>query len=83
MSATDKTEPILIPDDNRFVMFPIKYDDVWQMYKKQLDCFWRVEEIDLSKDLTHWKEHLDKMKNILFLLFWLFLLRPMVLYWKI
>jgi ribonucleoside-diphosphate reductase subunit M2 len=60
MSATDKTEPILIPDDNRFVMFPIKYDDVWQMYKKQLDCFWRVEEIDLSKDLTHWKEHLDK-----------------------
>jgi ribonucleoside-diphosphate reductase subunit M2 len=60
MSATDKTEPILIPDDNRFVMFPIKYDDVWNMYKKQLDCFWRVEEIDLSKDLVHWKESLDK-----------------------
>ena len=47
-------EPLLIPDDNRFVMFPIKYDDVWQMYKKQVDCFWRAEEIDLSKDLAHW-----------------------------
>jgi ribonucleoside-diphosphate reductase subunit M2 len=47
-------EPILTPDDNRFVMFPIKYDDIWAMYKKQIDCFWRAEEIDLSKDLGHW-----------------------------
>jgi len=47
-------EPILIPDDNRFVMFPIKYDDIWAMYKKQVDCFWRAEEIDLSKDLDDW-----------------------------
>jgi len=48
-------EPLLNPDDNRFVMFPIKYDDVWQMYKKQVDCFWRAEEIDLSKDNAHWE----------------------------
>lgn len=48
------TEPLLAPDDNRFVMFPIRYDDVWQMYKKQVDCFWRAEEIDLTKDLSHW-----------------------------
>jgi ribonucleoside-diphosphate reductase subunit M2 len=48
------TEPLLAPDDNRFVMFPIKYDDIWQMYKKQIDCFWRAEEIDLSKDLDNW-----------------------------
>ena len=47
-------EPLLIPDDNRFVMFPIKYDDIWAMYKKQIDCFWRAEEIDLSKDLDDW-----------------------------
>jgi len=39
-------------------MFPIRYDDIWQMYKKQVDCFWRAEEIDLSKDLVHW-ESLD------------------------
>ena len=48
------TEPLLIPDDNRFVMFPIKHNDIWEMYKKQIDCFWRAEEIDLSKDSTHW-----------------------------
>ena len=49
------TEPLLAPDDNRFVMFPIRYDDIWQMYKKQVDCFWRPEEIDLTKDLAHWE----------------------------
>ena len=48
------TEPLLAPDDNRFVMFPIKYQDIWEMYKKQIDCFWRAEEIDLTKDLSHW-----------------------------
>ena len=35
-------------------MFPIKDEDIWKMYKKQVDCFWRVEEIDLSKDLSDW-----------------------------
>lgn len=53
MSKTSQ-ELLLTPDDNRFVMFPIKFDDIWKMYKKQMDCFWRAEEIDLSKDLTHW-----------------------------
>ena len=48
------TDPLLTPDDNRFVMFPIKDQDIWQMYKKQVDCFWRAEEIDLSKDQQHW-----------------------------
>jgi ribonucleoside-diphosphate reductase subunit M2 len=47
-------EPLLIPDDNRFVMFPVEHEDIWQMYKKQVDCFWRSEEIDLTKDQTHW-----------------------------
>ena len=45
----------LLTDDNRFVMFPIKYDDIWQMYKKALESFWRAEEVDLSKDLKHWE----------------------------
>ena len=53
MSKTN-SEPLLSPDDNRFVMFPIKYQDIWEMYKKQVDCFWRAEEIDLTKDLSHW-----------------------------
>ena len=53
--STTNTEPLLAPDDNRCVMFPIKYQDIWDMYQKQVDCFWRPEEIDLSKDLTHWE----------------------------
>jgi ribonucleoside-diphosphate reductase subunit M2 len=52
--SKNNIEPLLVPDDNRFVMFPIKHQDIWQMYQKQIDCFWRPEEIDLSKDLTHW-----------------------------
>ncbi len=54
MSKT-QIEPLLTEDDNRFVMFPLQDQDIWQMYKKQVDCFWRAEEIDLSKDLSHWE----------------------------
>lgn len=56
-------EPLLSPDDNRFVMFPIQHQDIWEMYKKQVDCFWRAEEIDLSKDLTHWDTLSDDEKH--------------------
>jgi ribonucleoside-diphosphate reductase subunit M2 len=55
MSEPAFIEPLLKPDDSRFVMFPIQYNDIWEMYKKQVDCFWRPEEIDLSKDLNDWK----------------------------
>ena len=49
-----KPEPLLLADDNRYVMFPIQDNSIWNMYKKQIDCFWRAEEIDFSKDLTDW-----------------------------
>ena len=55
MSKTN-TEPLLTEDDNRYVMFPIKDEEIWKMYKKQMDCFWRAEEIDLSKDLVDWNK---------------------------
>lgn len=48
-----ETEPLLT-EDNRFVMFPIKDESIWSMYKKHVDCFWRPEEIDLMKDVIHW-----------------------------
>jgi ribonucleotide reductase beta subunit family protein with ferritin-like domain len=54
MKRVEHIEPILREDDSRYVMFPVKHNDVWQMYKKQVDSFWRVEEIDLSKDLGDW-----------------------------
>ncbi len=53
--SKNTSELLLTPDDNRFVMFPIRNDDIWKMYKKQVDCFWRAEEIDLSKDLVNWE----------------------------
>ena len=58
-------EPLLTEDDNRFVMFPIKDDLIWKMYKKQMDCFWRAEEIDLSKDLEHWIRLSDNEKHFI------------------
>ena len=48
-------EPLLTEDANRYVMFPLKDHDIWQMYKKQVSCFWTAEEIDLSKDIASWK----------------------------
>ena len=46
-------EPITKENPNRFVLFPIKYHDIWDMYKKALGSFWTVEEIDLSKVTIH------------------------------
>jgi len=36
-------------------MFPIKYSDVWEMYKKQIYCFWHADEVDLTKDEKDWQ----------------------------
>tara|TARA_Y100000591_G_scaffold333014_1_gene373082 strand:+ start:2475 stop:3449 length:975 start_codon:yes stop_codon:yes gene_type:complete len=58
-------EPLLTPNDNRFVMFPIKDQEVWKMYKKMEDSFWRTEEIDLSKDLKHWQSLKDDEKHFI------------------
>ena len=49
-------EPLLKEDDSRFVMFPIKYQAIWDMYKKQEYCFWRAEEINLAKDPGDWEK---------------------------
>ncbi|MFD2529954.1 MULTISPECIES: ribonucleotide-diphosphate reductase subunit beta [Polaribacter] len=51
-------EPILQPNDNRFVIFPIQHDDLWEWYKKQQACFWTAEEIDLTADLVDWTSKL-------------------------
>jgi ribonucleoside-diphosphate reductase subunit M2 len=51
-------EPLLAPNESRYVMFPIEYPDIWDMYKKQVDSFWRPEEIDLTKDVAEWDHKL-------------------------
>ena len=53
------SEKLLIPDESRFVMFPIQDQDIWDMYQKAEDCFWRAQEVDLSKDKSDW----DRLNN--------------------
>jgi len=48
-------EPLLKENANRFVLFPIQYDDIWRMYKKAEASFWTAEEVDLSKDMKDWE----------------------------
>lgn len=47
-------EPILEPTSDRFVMFPIRYPDLWDFYKKAVASFWTADEIDLQSDLRDW-----------------------------
>jgi ribonucleoside-diphosphate reductase beta chain len=52
-------EPILQENKDRFVLFPIKHNDIWEMYKKAEASFWTAEEIDLSSDQTDWTSKLN------------------------
>jgi len=64
MSKT-KNEPLLTENPNRYVMFPLQDEEIWAHYKKMEDCFWRTEEIDLSKDLIHWQNLKDDEKHFI------------------
>jgi len=58
--AVDKSvEPLLKDNPQRFVIFPIQFDDIFAMYKKAVASFWTVEEVDLSKDIADW----DRLKD--------------------
>ena len=52
-------EPILKENPDRFVLFPIQHDDIWQLYKTQQACIWTAEEIDLHQDLQDWNNKLN------------------------
>jgi ribonucleoside-diphosphate reductase beta chain len=62
-------EPILQENKNRFVIFPIVHQDIWEWYKKAESTIWTAEEIDLSQDLTDWEKLNDNeqyfIKNVL------------------
>jgi ribonucleotide reductase beta subunit family protein with ferritin-like domain len=51
-------DPILTPSNSRFTTFPIRYPDLWALYKKAIGSFWSVEEIDLAADLKDWEGRL-------------------------
>tara|TARA_Y100001980_G_C14555390_1_gene343796 strand:- start:1484 stop:2458 length:975 start_codon:yes stop_codon:yes gene_type:complete len=47
-------EPLLEPSLNRFILYPIVHEDVWEFYKKSVASFWTPEEIDLEVDCKDW-----------------------------
>ncbi|EHM7981313.1 MULTISPECIES: ribonucleoside-diphosphate reductase small subunit [Bacteroidota] len=53
-------EPLLQDNKDRFVIFPIQHDDIWQFYKKAEASFWTAEEVDLSPDMNDWQNKLNK-----------------------
>ena len=58
-----RDEPILKDNPNRFVVFPIKHQDIWEYYKRAEASFWTAEEIDLSDDLTHYNNLTEGEKH--------------------
>lgn len=59
MDKNEFLDPILTPSNDRFTTFPIRYPDLWALYKKAVASFWTAEEIDLSKDLDDWENKLN------------------------
>jgi len=53
-------EPILSENPNRFVLFPIEHNDIWEIYKRAEASFWTAEEIDLHQDVTDWEHKLTE-----------------------
>jgi ribonucleoside-diphosphate reductase subunit M2 len=52
-------EPLLIEDDSKYTILPVKHHDIYDMYKKAVSSFWVEEEIDLAKDLNDWTYKLN------------------------
>ncbi|TFK76026.1 hypothetical protein BDN72DRAFT_809932 [Pluteus cervinus] len=52
-------EPLLRETTRRFVLYPIRYPELWRLYKQAQASFWSAEEIDLSHDLVDWEYRLN------------------------
>lgn len=58
-------EPLLVPNNRRFCLFPIQYPEIWTFYKKAVASTWTVEEVDMSKDLDDWKKLNDNERHFI------------------
>ena len=58
-------EPLLTPTPNRFVIFPLQHEDLWEFYKKAEACFWTAEELDLANDRKDWLKLTDNERHFL------------------
>jgi ribonucleoside-diphosphate reductase beta chain len=53
------------PDESRFVLFPIKHRDIWDMYKKAEASFWTAEELELQQDVKDYEKLTDNEKHFI------------------
>ena len=58
-------EFLLSEEEKRYVIFPIKHDKFWEMYKKAEANFWTTEELDLSKDMNDYNNLSDNEQYFL------------------
>jgi ribonucleotide reductase beta subunit family protein with ferritin-like domain len=65
LKSKPEVEPLLQENNQRFVLFPIKYHDIWEMYKKQMASFWTADEIDLFQDLNDWEKLNDNERHFI------------------
>lgn len=61
----DSDEPLLQENPQRFVLFPIQNEQIWEMYKKHVASFWTAEEVDLSSDLNDWESLNDNERHFI------------------
>eukprot|EP00747_Dinoflagellata_sp_TGD_P139438 gnl/TRDRNA2_/TRDRNA2_175892_c0_seq42.p1 gnl/TRDRNA2_/TRDRNA2_175892_c0~~gnl/TRDRNA2_/TRDRNA2_175892_c0_seq42.p1 ORF type:complete len:350 (-),score=98.57 gnl/TRDRNA2_/TRDRNA2_175892_c0_seq42:261-1310(-) len=61
----EKSDPLLMENPQRWVMFPIQYPQVWEMYKKHEASFWTAEEVDLSQDNKDWEALSEKEQHFI------------------
>ena len=58
------TEPLLSPETNRYVVFPIKHPQLWSLYKRAVASFWTVEEVSFL-DTNEWNQLSDNEREFL------------------
>ena len=63
--AAPLAEPMLQENKDRFVIFPIQHHDIWSKYKQHMAVFWTPEEIDLSKDMSHWEKLTENERHFI------------------
>jgi len=59
------TDPILERSTLCYTTFPIRYNDLWSLYKKAIASFWTAEEIDLAKDVSDWVNLSDNDRHFI------------------
>lgn len=56
-------EPLLRDYEDYLSIFPIKFQDLWSLYKKAQRCFWTPEELRLNDDIEDWNNHLSESER--------------------